>query len=310
MNAPAGRSEFEIIYTHFAALGAGPAVDLGVGDDCAILRLEAGERLATSVDTMVEGAHFPAGAFPEDIAYRCVAASASDLAATGARPLAMTVSLSVPEADDLWLRAFSEGLAASVSAFQLPLVGGDTCRGPLVISVVVYGAVPAHSALLRSGAQPGDRLCVSGSLGDGAAALSLFDGSWQPGPAHAEYIDRRFYRPDARLALGRELLGRASAAIDVSDGLVADAGHIAAASGVGIRIEPRQLPLSEALASHPDRELALRWALTGGDDYELCFSLPSGEVVPGGCTVIGYVGEGEGVDCAMALDHPAGYRHF
>jgi thiamine-monophosphate kinase len=310
MSARQGPSEFEIIYGHFAALGRGPAVDLGVGDDCAILRLEPGERLATSVDTFLEEVHFPAGAFPEDIAYRGVAVSVSDLAAMGARPLGMTVSLTLPEADDLWLRAFSEGLAASVSDFGLPLVGGDTSRGPLVISVVVYGAVPSDRALLRSGARPGDRLCVSGTLGDGAAALSLFDGSWKPRPEYAEYIDRRFYRPSARLALGRELLDVASAAIDISDGLVADAGHIAAASGVGIFIEPMQLPLSEALASHLDRELVVRWALTGGDDYELCFCMPPTATLPDGCTVIGGVIEGEGVDCGMTLDRPAGYLHF
>jgi len=303
-------SEFALIYRYFSSLGRGEAVDLSVGDDCAILRLAAGERLATSVDTMVEGVHFPAGSFPEDVGFRAVSAAASDLAAVGARSLGMTIALTLPEPDELWLHAFSEGVAAAVGEYRLPLVGGDTTRGPLTITVQVLGALPGDRALLRRGAAAGDALYVSGCLGDAAAALACLEGRWTPEPDHTEYLLERFYRPRARLDLGRELLGRASAAIDISDGLLADAGHIASASGVKLLIEPDRLPMSPALLSYPDRDQALRWALAGGEDYELCFCLPSGESAPAGCTRIGEVSEGSGVDCGLEIDIPPGYQHF
>ncbi len=156
----------------------------------------------------------------------------------------------------------------------------------------------------------GDAVYVSGTLGDAAAALAVLAGEWQPAPEHAEFLLDRFNRPRARIELGRELLGRATAAIDISDGLLADAGHIAAASGVKLLIEPELLPLSPALASHPDAGQALRWALTGGDDYELCFCLPAGAEPPAGCTRIGQVGQGSGVDCGLDIDIAAGYQHF
>lgn len=303
-------SEFELIYRYFAALGRGPAVDLGVGDDCAILRLDLGERLATTVDTVVEGVHFPEDAFPEDVGYRAVAVAVSDLAAMGARPLGMTLAITLPAVDELWLHTFSEGVAAAVARLQVPLVGGDTTRGPLTIAVQAFGALPLEQGLLRTGAAPGDRVCVSGTLGDAAAGLTVLNGEWRGSDEHADYLERRYYRPTPRLSLGQSLLGSASAAIDISDGLVADAGHIAAASGVKITIDPDTLPLSEALQTLPDRDRALRWALTGGDDYELCFTLPEGEALPAGCTCIGQVEAGEGVDCGLDLDNQTGYRHF
>jgi thiamine-monophosphate kinase len=151
---------------------------------------------------------------------------------------------------------------------------------------------------------------VSGCLGDAAAALACLAGEWLPEAAHVEYLLERFNRPRARIALGRELLGRATAAIDISDGLLADAGHIAAASGVRLRIEPGLLPLSPALASHPDAGQALRWALAGGDDYELCFCLPAGQEPPAGCSRIGWAESGSGVDCGLDIDIAAGYQHF
>ncbi|MFV8819238.1 thiamine-phosphate kinase [Haliea sp. E17] len=302
--------EFDLIYRYFSALGRGPGVDLSVGDDCAILRLEPGERLATSVDTMVEGVHFPDDMFPEDLAFRAVSAAASDLAAMGARPLGMTIALTLPEADELFLHSFSEGVAQAVSEYQLPLVGGDTTKGPLAICVQVLGALPLEQALLREGARVGDRLCVSGPLGDAAAALHIMEGEWRPDPAIAEDILERYNRPRARLALGRELLGRASACIDISDGLLADAGHIAAASGVGLRIDPQAVPLSNALRQHPDQQQALRWALTGGDDYELCFALPSAETLPEGCFQVGEVVSGSGVETGLDAVFARGYEHF
>ncbi|MFV0278206.1 MAG: thiamine-phosphate kinase, partial [Parahaliea sp.] len=169
---------------------------------------------------------------------------------------------------------------------------------------------PVDRALLRSGAAVGDQLCVSGSLGDAAAALDVLNGQWSGEPDQAQYLAGRFYRPTPRLALGRQLLGVASAAIDISDGLLADAGHIAAASGLRLHIDPALLPLSPALAKYPDRQQALRWALTGGDDYELCFTLPTGTPLPPGCTRIGDAVVGEGVACGLDLGAVAGYRHF
>ena len=303
-------SEFTLIYLYFSALGRGEAVDLSVGDDCAILRLGAGERLVTSVDTVVEGVHFPADSFPEDIGYRAVAVAASDLAAMGARSLGMTVALTLPEADEFWLNAFSQGLAQAVSEYELPLVGGDTTRGALTITVQVLGALPLDQALLREGARVGDDVYVSGPLGDAAGALAFLGGEWRPEPDAAEYLLDRLNRPRARIALGRELLGRATAAIDISDGLLADAGHVAAASGVGIRIETDELPLSPALASRGDRQTVLQWALGGGDDYELCFTLPADAPAPADCTRIGRVVAGAGVETDIDIDIRAGYQHF
>lgn len=313
--------EFSLISRYFSAFGAGPAVALGVGDDCAILNLEPGERLATSVDTVVAGVHFLEESLPEDVGYRAVAAAASDLAAMGARPLGMTLALALPDADELWLHSFSQGIGAAATDLALPLVGGDTTRGPLTITVQVFGALPAGRALLRGGAQVGDSVFVSGTLGDAAGGLAVLEGHYRPEPDAAEYLEQRFFRPSPRLELGMLLLGagpgksgevgaRASAAIDISDGLLADAAHIAAASGVRIVLNAEQLPLSSALQAHPDRDQALRWALAGGDDYELCFCLPSGASAPAGCTRVGEVVAGEGVSCPGFDALTVGYNHF
>ncbi|MBM70901.1 MAG: thiamine-phosphate kinase [Haliea sp.] len=302
--------EFSLIARYFSSLGAGPAVVLGVGDDCALLQLAPGERLATSVDTALEGVHFPADSLPEDVAYRAVAAAASDLAAMGARPLGMTLALTLPAADELWLHSFSQGLAAAASELSLPLVGGDTTRGPLTITVQVLGALPPGRALTRDAARPGDSLYVSGTLGDAAAGLAVLQGRYRPELEVAEYLEGRFFRPTARLQLGASLLHDATAAIDLSDGLLADAGHIAAASGVQLRIDAHALPLSAALQAHPDRAQALAWALAGGDDYELCFCLPAGASPPAGCTRIGEVAAGAGVVCPGFEHLATGYRHF
>ncbi|MEH6588490.1 MAG: thiamine-phosphate kinase [Halioglobus sp.] len=303
-------SEFDLIYRYFSSLGAGPAVDLSVGDDCAILRLEPGERLATSVDTMVEGVHFPVDMFPEDIGFRAVSVAASDLAAMGARPIGMTVALTLPEADEFWINTFSQGLAQAVTEYDLPLVGGDTTRGPLTITVQVMGALPLDKALLRQGAQVGDNVYVSGTLGDAAGALAFLNGEWQPEPDAAEYLLERFHRPRAQIALGLELLECATSAIDISDGLLADAGHIASASGVCIELESAALPISTDLESVGDSEKAWKWAISGGDDYELCFTLPPEAPVPDGCTRIGRVLVGEGVKIDLSVDFETGYQHF
>lgn len=311
--------EFEVIYRWFAGLGAGDAVALGVGDDAAILDLPTGCQMVVSTDTLVEGVHFLPETLPEDIAYRAVATAASDLAAMAAAPLGMTLALTLPEADDLWLHGFSQGLAAAVADTGLPLVGGDTTQGPLTLSVTVMGAVPNGQALLRSGARVGDRLWVTHTLGDAAAALAMLQGeladTWLPEFDHQDWLIDRFNRPTPRLDFALGLRGRATACIDISDGLLADARHIADASGVALHIDAQLIPLSAVLIDCPNRELALRWALTGGDDYELLFTLPPGLDAPPECTLIGEVRAGLGVHC----DHPAanpgagghlGYAHF
>ena len=303
-------SEFSLIYRYFASLGMGPGIDLGVGDDCAVVTPLPDTRIATSVDTMVEGVHFLPDTFPEDIAFRAVATAVSDLAAMGASPTGMTLALTLPDADDLWLHAFSQGLAQAVSAFSIPLIGGDTTRGPLTITVQVLGCLPLDRGLLRSGAQPGDLLYVSGTLGDAAAGLACLQGEWQPAPAAQEFLTQRYLRPAPPLQLGQQLLGLASAAIDISDGLLADAGHVADASGVEITINSATLPLSAALQSHPSQEQALQWARRGGDDYELCFTLGAQHRAPAGCTAIGRVAEGAGVVCDIGGPEAAGYQHF
>ncbi|MEQ8262635.1 thiamine-phosphate kinase [Pseudohaliea sp.] len=302
-------NEFELIRRYFWGLGGGAVIRLGIGDDAALLDLPPGEVLVTSVDTLVEGVHYPEDTFPEDVGYRALAVAASDLAAMGASPLACTLALTLPAPDELWLQAFSEGLAQACADCRLPLAGGDTTRGPAtVITVQVFGACPANAVLRRDGARPGDQVCVSGTVGDAAAALAILEERWHPGPEAAAALLERFHRPAARLALGEHLRGVATAAIDVSDGLLADLGHVAAASGVAIALASESLPLSPAVAAAGERGRA--WALGGGDDYELAFTLPAGAVPPEGCTRIGEVCEGAGLSVDGEPADASGYRHF
>jgi thiamine-monophosphate kinase len=308
MSAPI--DEFDLIARFFEPLGgrAGSALRLGIGDDAALLALPPDEVLVVSVDTVVAGVHFPEGAAPADIGYRALAVAASDLAAMGADPLACTLALTLPAVDAPWLAGLSRGLGEAIDDFALPLVGGDTTRGAqLVLSLQVFGCCPEGGALRRDGARPGDQVLVSGTLGDGAAALAMLGGQWQPPPAARDYLYRRFYRPASQLALGRALRGIASSAIDVSDGLLADLGHICRASAAGMRLSRSALPLSEALS---EVQGAIDWALYGGDDYRLAFTLPGGLAAPPGCYVIGDVVAGDGLSVDGAPVQVAGYRHF
>ena len=305
-------SEFAIITQYFSALGSGKHVLLSKGDDAAALQVDEGCELIVSTDTSISGVHFPEDLFPEDIAYKTVAAAVSDLSAMGASPLGMTLAISLPEYDSLWLHGFSQGLASASGDFNAPLVGGDTSRGHLSITVTVMGQCPAGQKLLRSGARPTDMLCVSGSLGDSAFGLSLLQGSARGLDIdfdHQEYLLSRFTRPVSRLELGERLLGQATSCIDVSDGLLADATHIANASGCQLVIESTKLPVSSALASSVSRERAVELALSGGEDFELLFTLPESSSVPEGCTVIGVVKTGEGVVCDRMVER-GGYDHF
>ncbi|MDT4796129.1 Thiamine-monophosphate kinase [compost metagenome] len=315
--------EFELIRRFFAAAPCAQAADgvaLGIGDDCALLQLAAGEQLAVSTDTLVAGVHFPERCDPLLLGQRALAVSASDLAAMGAAPLAFTLALTLPTADPAWLEGFAHGLGRMAQGCGLALVGGDTTRGPLAMTLTVFGRLPAGQALTRAGARPGDLLCVGGSLGDGGGALPLVLNGAQAGDSAADYLLERYWAPQPQLALGQWLRGKASAALDISDGLLADCGHIARASGVAVQVERERLPLAPALLDLYGREAAQALALSAGDDYRLAFSLPPAHLAAlqaawPEAAVVGRIAAGQGVhllDAAgRALAMPeAGYQHF
>ncbi len=303
-------SEFALIRDYFMGWGEGPAVRLGIGDDAAALSVPEGHVLQISTDTAVEGVHFLPTLAPAEVAYRSLMAAASDLAAMGASPLACLLSLTLPEVESNWLPAFSRGLYEATAHTELSLVGGDTTRGPLSVTVTVLGSTPATQFMTRAGAQPGDRLCVSGQLGDAAAGLAISAKELTVDDArNADLLVTRYERPTARLILGQALRECATACIDISDGLLADAGHVAAASGVAIHIDSTLLPLSEALCASVALPQAQDWALAGGDDYELLFTLPGKVPLPEGCTEIGRVHAGGGISCDRTPEC-IGYDHF
>lgn len=302
--------EFALIADFFRDLDQGAAVALGNGDDAAVLALAPGEHLAVSVDSMLEGVHFPPRSPGDRVAYRAVAAAASDLAAMGARPLAMTLALSLPAVDEQWLSGCRSGLREAGADFALPLIGGDLVRGPLSLTVQVLGAVAPNCAITRSGARPGDALYVSGSLGDAAAGLAILQGRLTTEQAPPQrYLLERFWRPTPELELGAGLVSIATAAIDVSDGLLADVAHLASASGVRILVDSQRIPLSDALRNLVPRRQALEWALSGGEDFRLCFTAAPGADLPPECVMIGSVEHGSGVSCDAPMQG-AGFVHF
>lgn len=272
--------EFELIRRCFMQEQAGAGVINGIGDDCAVLEVPAGQQLVVSIDTLVEGVHFLPDTAPAQLAERLVGAAVSDLAAMAATPAWLTLALTLPLADESWLLAFSRALSRRCSELGIALVGGDTTRGPVcVLSAQVHGLVPKGQAWLRSGAVPGDRILVSGTLGDSRGGLETL---LQPLPLNAEsepveQLRQRFYRPEPRLELAQSLREQVHAAIDISDGLLGDLGHILDASGVGARLQADQLPLSSALQQlYPQQ--AQDWALAGGEDFELCLTVPVGQL--------------------------------
>lgn len=279
--------EFELIARHFARHGGvaarayAPGVALGTGDDCALLAPRAGMQLAVSCDMLVEGRHFLSTVAPERLGHKALAVNLSDLAAAGAQPLAFTLALAMPRVDDAWLAGFADGLYALADAHRCALVGGDTTAGPLNLCITVFGEVPAGAALLRSGARAGHELWVShpqgGGIGDARLALECFRGHVSLEAAAFERVRRAMEMPEPRVALGIALRGIASAAIDVSDGLLGDLGHILRASGkgepLGVTIDVDALPASADLAAQSDRWRRI-CTLTGGDDYELLFTAP------------------------------------
>lgn len=265
--------EFELIERYFRR-PVSRAV-LGVGDDCALLAPAPGMQLAVSTDMLVEGRHFLPTVDPFKLGHKALAVNLSDLAACGASPLAFSLALALPRVDEAWLDGFSRGLFALADAHGCELIGGDTTQGPLNICITVFGQVPAGRALLRSGARAGDDLYVSGTLGDARLALELLRGQLSLPAAMAEAARARLEQPTPRVALGQALRGIATSAIDVSDGLAGDLGHILQQSGVGARIESVAVLglLAAAVALPDDKRLEL--ILAGGDDYELAFTAPA-----------------------------------
>lgn len=272
--------EFELIRRYFQRAGAAPnpAVALGIGDDCALLQPAPGMQLAISCDMLVEGRHFFADVDPEALGHKALAVNLSDLAASGARPLAFTLALSLPQADEAWLAAFARGLFALADAHGCTLMGGDTTRGPLNLCITVFGEVPAGQALLRSGARPGDELWVSGTLGDARLALEALQGQRVLSSQVLQAARLRLERPTPRVTLGLALRGIASAAMDLSDGLAGDLGHLLQASRCGARLEAAVLAeLPSTRIASLDEAMRLGLVLGGGDDYELLFSAPAAQ---------------------------------
>ncbi|MDG0971265.1 MAG: thiamine-phosphate kinase [Porticoccaceae bacterium] len=262
--------EFELIATYFKDLTDRQGVALGIGDDGALVNPSTNTQLVVATDTLVESVHFPAHASAEQIATRALCVNLSDMAAMGATPRWFTLALTIEKADPSWLAGFSRGLAEIAKEFGVALIGGDTTSGPLTISLTLLGEVSVGGALQRDGAKAGDSIYVTGNLGDGAASLHALQ---YPDAEHEiQRLRARFYRPQPQVQVGQKLQGMASACIDISDGLIADLGHICQASGVSANLDSKLLPI------HPDvtrqfPQQALDWALSGGDDYQLCFTV-------------------------------------
>lgn len=315
-------SEFELIARHFTR----PATSarLGVGDDAALLGPQPGMELAVTTDMLLAGRHFLPDDDPARLGHKTLAVNLSDLAAMGAQPRWALLALALPEADEDWLAAFSRGFFALAQRHGVELVGGDTTRGPLNLCVTLLGEVEAGRALTRTGARPGDEIWVSGSLGGAALGLAHRLGQVQLPSHSAEACLERLHAPEPRVALGRALLGVASAAIDVSDGLLADLGHLLARSGVAAVVDFGRLPAHPAVAARPSDPVARRCLLAGGDDYELCFTAPparAGDVEAAAraagvaVTCIGHIQAGEGLQLLGADGVPMpivehGYDHF
>jgi thiamine-monophosphate kinase len=264
--------EFDLIARYFTR--APKRAALGVGDDCALLApLPVGQQLAISCDMLVEGRHFLSSVAPERLGHKALAVNLSDLAACGAEPLAFTLALAMPRVDEAFLDGFSRGMFALADVHGIELVGGDTTAGPLNLCITVFGTVPVGQALLRSGARAGDTLWVSGTLGDARLALEAFRGTVLLAGEAFNAVRARMECPTPRVALGLALRGVARSAIDLSDGLVGDLGHVLARSGVGATVNADALPRSAVLAAQP-RSLQHECTLAGGDDYELLFSAP------------------------------------
>ena len=278
-------SEFQLIHSYFSQPGQAmqssqyrPDVIMGIGDDCAIVSPQSQKHLALSIDTLIAGVHFPLDTSPESIAHKALAVNLSDLAAMGAEPAWFTLSLTLPDYDERWLHQFSKSLFSLASQYNIHLIGGDTTHGSLAITIQVAGYLDKKNCLKRSGAKVGDIIAVTGSLGAAAVGLDI---ALQQNPQHYQCLSesekkialRALNYPQPRISEGLNLLGKSQCALDISDGLISDLGHILTASNVGAEINLEKLPLASALVCL-EQSIAWEKALTGGDDYELCFTLP------------------------------------
>jgi thiamine-monophosphate kinase len=311
--------EFEIIARYFTRRNDRADVLLGVGDDAAVLECPGQRKLVVAMDTIVEGVHFPKDTDAADIGYRALAVNLSDLAAMGAEPAWMTLSLSLPGSDSTWLQGFASGLFELADRHGVALVGGDTVRGPLVVTVQIAGLVEPDAWLTRAGAKPGDLVFVSGVPGEAAAGLELIQRNAVQGDA-ARHLRQRFLRPEPRVGLGRELRSVASAAMDVSDGLLVDLRKLCAASGCGMQLNVDALPQSAPMLQLMPAAECIEHALAGGDDYEIIFTVPASraqrvrDLRSAPCTQIGAIVAGDAVLCSRggAPFEPRrrGYDHF
>ena len=314
-------SEFDLINKYFRdAFKDGPEVQCGIGDDAAVVSVPPGMHLAVSMDTLVAGIHFHSTTSPQDIGYKSLAVNLSDMAAMGAEPHWVTLSLTMPENDPDWLAAFMAGFRILADQYSLSLVGGDLTHGPLSITVQIHGYLPEGTGLYRHGAMTDDLIYVSGTLGDAGLGLGVIEGRCKTDEKFREYLLSRLHRPTPRIELGMALGKIANSAIDISDGLLADLNHILLASNKGAVINIDDLPVTDAVKQQHD---AVDLALTCGDDYELCFTLPPDKQArverelknfcPISC--IGKITDGNAIAWQRtdgSLYHPKGkaYRHF
>lgn len=316
-------SEFDIIEQYFSRNNSdNQSVHLGIGDDAAITSIPAGMEQVIAIDTLVEGIHFNKDTSAYNVAWKALAVNLSDLAAMGATPCWFTLALTLPEVSEPWLVDFSNGLFALADQYKISLIGGDTTKGPLTVSIQVAGHIPQGKALLRSGAKPGDHIYVTGNIGDGRAGLAV----QQSGVVDSDdaYLLQRLQQPTARIAFGQSLVGMANACIDVSDGLLADLSHILVASGAGASIELDKMPISDACKNKCELLQLSHLALAqGGDDYELCFTIPEKKLSMLDCncdelgikvTQIGIIEPETGLRCyenntLLDITH-TGYQHF
>ncbi|ATW30641.1 thiamine-phosphate kinase [Candidatus Williamhamiltonella defendens] len=327
------RSEFDLISRYFNRKSfIREDVELGIGDDCALLSTEKKRRIAVSTDTLVSGVHFLSDIDPADLAYKAFMINLSDLAAMGAEPAWLSLALTLPRIDEPWLQTFSDMLFEQLEAYRMQLIGGDTTRGPLSLTLTIQGLLIEKGGLTRSGAKKGDGIYVTGTLGDSAAGLAILKNTVTiSDEADKRFLIERHLRPQARIFQGKALNGLAHSAIDISDGFISDLQHILNASQCGAHIELSQLPYSPALKTYSNHEQALRWALSGGEDYELCFTLSPqyshilenlfqrcrgpkvfytkvGEVVSDFSEKIIFFRDGEPV--SMKISNITGYDHF
>ncbi len=313
-----GAGEFDLIARIRARVATRADVVLGIGDDAALLAPPPGRQLVVTADTLNDGVHFPRGTSPADVGWKALAVNLSDLASMGAEPAWCTLSLSLPQSDPAWIEGFLDGFLDLAGQHGIALVGGDTTRGPLSIAVTAMGLVEPGRALRRDGARVGDEVWVTGTLGDAAGGLALLDR--EPVPALRARLDR----PTPRVAAGRALAGIATACVDVSDGLLADLGHVCARSHVAAHLDVDALPASAALREAFGEADRIALQASGGDDYELCFTAPADagadiDAVSAQLglrfTRIGRIVAGEGVHPVDAKSQPwssprRGYDHF